>query len=74
MWKSLTSTKVKTDFAKVNGNITIMIVLYVVNLIMWLICLCHSLAPLKFWFKFETENILCNPTEVDCEWDVFNKL
>ena len=73
-WKSLTGTKVKTDFAKVNGNITIMIVLYIVNLIMWLICLCHSLPPLTFWFKFETENILCNPTEFDCEWDVFNNL
>lgn len=34
MWKSLTSTKVKTDFAKVNGNITIMIVLHIFNLIM----------------------------------------
>lgn len=32
MWKSLTSTKVKTDFAKVNGNITIMIVLHIFNL------------------------------------------
>ena len=74
MWKSLTSTKVKTDFAKVNGNITIIIVLHIFNLIMWLVCLCHSLPPLKFCFKFETENILCSPTEVDCEWDVFNNL